>query len=173
MSPCAPASGTALVIGVGQPDRGDDSVGPRVADHFAADPRPGVEVLRCRDDLTVVLDRWAAVRVACVIDAVAPGGHPGRVYRWEGKLPPAGRGAGGMSAHVLSLEQAVELGRALGQLPQRLVVFGVEAVQVEVGRGLSPEVEGALPEVIARVGDELRVDPRMIGPVTRAGPSHA
>jgi len=47
------------------------------------------------------------------------------------------------------------LARALGRLPPRLIVYGVEGKAFEAGVGLSPEVKAAVQEVAERVLGEL------------------
>src|SRR5512135_998350 len=49
---------TALVVGVGNPVRGDDGVGPAVAALVRAQARPDVEVAELHGDLTALLDLW-------------------------------------------------------------------------------------------------------------------
>jgi hydrogenase maturation protease len=57
----------------------------------------------------------------------------------------------------------VELGRALGRLPNRLVVVGVEAERFDHGAPLSPHVAAAVPVAAARVCDELAPERRGVG----------
>jgi hydrogenase maturation protease len=47
--------------------------------------------------------------------------------------------------------EAVQLARALGRLPGRLLVIGIEGKRFDSGAGLSPEVERAAE----RLADEL------------------
>ena len=59
------------------------------------------------------------------------------------------------STHAFGLAEAVELARALGRLPPRLIVYGIEGKSFEAGVGLSPEVGAAVQEVVERVLGEL------------------
>lgn len=161
---------TGLVLGVGSPDRGDDGVGPVVALRVAAARLPGVEVEVCEDPTSLV-HRWAGHDTAVVVDAVSSGGDPGSLLVLETgqqHAPFADRawvrtGRGG--THALGLAAAVELARALGTLPRRLVLVGVEGESSEYGVGLTPAVEaavapafGAVLEVLAEVGARREVD---------------
>jgi Ni,Fe-hydrogenase maturation factor len=60
------------------------------------------------------------------------------------------------STHVFSVAEAVELGRALNQLPPRLIVYGIEGKDFAAGVGLSAVVDRAADTVAARVLDEIR-----------------
>ena len=57
------------VIGIGNSFRRDDGVGPAVAAAVNARAIPDVSVLIDAGDPAVVLDAWAGVRLAVLIDA--------------------------------------------------------------------------------------------------------
>ena len=54
------------------------------------------------------------------------------------------------SSHGLGLADAVALGKALGRLPNHLVVIGVEGATFE-GVGLSPQVSDAVDAAVGAV----------------------
>ena len=152
-----PESGRVVVIGVGNPFRRDDGVGPAVAAAVRAAAPPDVDVLERDGEPTALLDAWSDAALAVVIDAVGPGEAPGRVQRFElrddnGEVPDrAHRG----SSHALGIGDAVALGRALGRMPERLVVIGIEGADFGDGTRLTPAVadaiEGAGRSVLAEV----------------------
>jgi hydrogenase maturation protease len=90
-----------------------------------------------------------------VIDALQSGNPPGSVQRIEVGPEPLPAPLGATSTHGLSLAQGVALGRSLGRFPRRLVIYGIEAGDLEMGRGMSPAVSRAVDEVVARVELEL------------------
>ena len=146
----------ALVIGLGNPDRGDDAVGVQVARRVAAE-RLDVHVLEL-DDPSEALDAWAAADTVVVADAVSSGGNPGDIHVVDAvaRTLPAGSWAAG-GTHALGLAAVVELGRALGRLPRRLVLVGVEAGRFDHGTPMSDAVAAAVPEaalaVLAAIDD--------------------
>lgn len=151
-----------LVIGLGQPDRGDDAVGPTVAREVAAATASGApeDVLVVeRDEPADLMETWSTAgdRAVVVVDAVRSGSAPGTIHVLE-----AGAGYGPLSAdtwaatgrggtHALGLAAVVELSRALGTLPERVVVVGVEAERFDHGEPLSPAVAEAVSPTAARV----------------------
>lgn len=155
------AAGGPLVIGLGSPDRGDDAVGRAVARAVAA-RLSGVAVLD-HEDPTGLLDLWAGHDPVVVVDAVRSGARAGAFHWLEtGRAgPPLGARAwtrsGHGGTHAIGLAEMVEIGRALGRLPARLVVVGVEAAQFEHGAPMSPLVAAAVPLAAARVSDALSV----------------
>lgn len=152
-----------VVIGVGNPDRGDDGVGPAVARAVRARVPAEVEVVAVAGEPTSLLAAWEGADQAIVIDAVSTGAAPGTVLRHDAAEGPLPR-RDACSTHGLGLEDAVALGRALGQLPRCLVVFGIEAASVTAGDPLSPAVTAALPALVDLVLAELGVTPRTARP---------
>jgi hydrogenase maturation protease len=61
----------------------------------------------------------------------------------------------GVSSHHLGLAEALELARAVGRLPRRVVVYGIEGARFEAGDELSPSVAAAAEEVAAAIRDEV------------------
>jgi hydrogenase maturation protease len=144
-----------VVVGLGNPLRRDDGVGPAVADLVAHRALPRVTVERLTgDDPTVLLDAWRGARQVVVVEAVrCPGCTPGAIHRIE----PASLGSArtAASSHGVDLATTYLLGGIVGCRPERLVVVGVQVVDTAVGRGLSPAVEAVLPDVAAHVLVEL------------------
>ena len=137
-----------IVIGIGNPDRGDDAVGVQVARQVArqvAAERLDVLTLEF-DDPSEALDAWEPEDTVVVADAIRSGGEPGDIHVvdvLEQKLPAGNWSAGG--THALGLAAVVELARSLDLLPKRLVVVGIEAGQFDHGAPMSETVQAALP----------------------------
>jgi hydrogenase maturation protease len=90
-----------------------------------------------------------------LVDAVSSGAEPGTVHRLdasEHELPAALFRA---STHHLGLAEAVELARAVGRLPRRTIVYGIEGSSFETGEVLSDEVEAAAARVAEAVRKEV------------------
>jgi hydrogenase maturation protease len=137
----------AVIIGVGNPWRRDDGIGWAVAEAVGRRLGPTVEVVESDGEPSRLLDAWAGIDVAVVVDAVRGGGAPGKIHVWadDSELPNAPPSTG---SHALGLADAVALGRALHRLPKRLIVVGVEAHETTPGRGLSSAVAGAVEEAV-------------------------
>ncbi len=59
------------------------------------------------------------------------------------------------STHHVSLAETVELARAIGRLPGRTVVYGIEGGSFAVGAPLTPAVAAAALDVAAAVRGEV------------------
>lgn len=144
-----------MVIGLGNPDRGDDAVGLHVARRVAALGIAGVAVVEAGGDALAVLDHWAGAAQVVLVDAASPLTEPGRVHRLDPSLGPLPRELALGSTHAFGLADAVELARTLGRLPARMVIFAIEAAQCDHGAALSPAVAAAVAPVARRIAAEL------------------
>lgn len=138
-------AGRRVVIGVGNPYRGDDAVGPLVLARL--DELVGgrdVELVPSDGEPTRLLEAWEGAGVAVVVDAARTGSvPPGTVRRAEVAGPPAAGEAPGTSTHGLGVADAVALAAALGRLPARLVVYTVEGAAFGLGDPISAPVAAA------------------------------
>jgi hydrogenase maturation protease len=135
---------TRLLIGLGNPQRGDDGVGIAVVRHVTEHTIDGIEVVES-DDPASLIDTWDGAERVVVVDAMKSGRPAGTVLVLEVTeipLPSDGWATGG--THALGLAAAVELSRALGRLPRRLLVVGVEADRLAAGSELSAPVHAAV-----------------------------
>ncbi len=149
--------GRILVVGVGNDDRGDDAAGLAVVRHLAGRIGPGVSVVEAGTDLTSLLDAWRGASAVVVVDAMTSGAAPGTLRRFEATwVPLPARAFRVTSSHAFGVAEVIELARALGRLPPRVVVFGIEAGCVDAGAALSPAVNAAVRDAVSRVLDEVR-----------------
>jgi hydrogenase maturation protease len=135
----APAPPT-LVIGVGNPDRGDDGAGLAVARRLRAAAPPGVVVREATGEASELLDAWDGFARVIVVDAARSGSRPGTLMRFDAIAAPLPAGLARESTHGWGVAEAIELARALGRLPPSLVVYAIEGRGFEPGDALSPEV---------------------------------
>jgi hydrogenase maturation protease len=143
-----------LVIGVGNPDRGDDAAGLAVARAVRNAAPHDVSVRELDGDQLALLDAWDDAGEVYVVDAVCSGGRPGAICRFDGSHPLGG-GFRQRGTHMFSLAEVIELGRALGRLPARLAGYGIEGATFALGAGLSPEAEAAAGVVADQILREL------------------
>ena len=138
----------ALIVGYGNPLRGDDGVGQAVARAFADEAAiDGVDAFACHQLAPELAERFAAAARVVLVD-VAAGREAGGISVVA--LQPAPAPASTLGHHV-EPTQLLYLARALyGQSPEAYLVT-VGAGCLELGEGLSAPVTAALPAVIATV----------------------
>lgn len=150
----APGS-RVVVIGVGNPYRRDDGVGPAVIDRLRRCAPAGVRLDESDGEPSQLLELWSGADLAIVVDAVrTPASRPGRIHRLQlGGTLPVGSAA---SSHRVDLGDAVALARAVDRMPATLVMYGVEVDDVSFGAGLTPPVEAAAEELAVAILDRLK-----------------
>jgi hydrogenase maturation protease len=158
-----------LVIGVGSQERGDDGVGLLVARALAGRNLPHTTIVEETGQGGALLEAWKGADAVILIDAVSSGAAPGTLHRFDAESQSIPAKLFRYSSHTFGVPEAVELARALNQLPPRLIVFGIEAKALETGIGLSPEVVDSARTVVRAVAREVRsLLPRRSGARSRA-----
>lgn len=142
-----------LVIGLGNPLRGDDAVGWMVAgqvqQQLAKEEYP-VEVAYMAVGGIGLMERLAGYEQVILIDAVTTGQRPpGSLYVLSVDDLPHVEAGHLSSSHDTTFQTAFSLGRALGlALPETILIFGVEAAPVfDFTEQLTPAVAAAVPQL--------------------------
>ncbi|MBM3552429.1 MAG: hydrogenase maturation protease [Alphaproteobacteria bacterium] len=149
------ASGRRIVVGVGNPDRGDDVAGRVVARLLRDAPPEGFQVSEKDGEATALLAELDGAAAAYIIDACASGAAPGIVSRFDAAAAPLPSRTFALSSHGLGLAETIELARALKQLPPICVVYAIEGGSFETGAPLSPPVAAAVATVAERLRAEI------------------
>jgi hydrogenase maturation protease len=111
--------------------------------------------------VAALVDRLAGADDVVVVDAMRSGRRPGHVSWFDaGRAPLPAAMARSASTHGWGVAEAIELARALGTLPARLTVVGIEGQDFSAGEGLSTPVTQAVRRVVdwlvARTGSTGR-----------------
>ena len=77
------------------------------------------------------------------------------MHRLEATDEPLPATLSAASTHTLGVGEAIELARALGRLPARIVLYGIEAESIAAGGDLTPAVARAVDEAVERLLGEL------------------
>jgi hydrogenase maturation protease len=139
---------STVVIGTGNEARHDDGAGLAVARQLRA---AGIEAREARGDLSSLADLWHDADRVILVDAVRSGARPGTLHRFDALAAPLPAVFARASTHALGVAEAVELARALGRLPDTLIVYGIEGAEFGLGEGLSPEVTAAIGRAVAAI----------------------
>lgn len=117
---------------------------------------PDVEVVEREGEPTSLIETWAATDAIWIVDAVASGSPPGTVSRIDTSAADVPQRFGAGTTHHFSLGEAIAMARALGRLPETVVVFGIEGERFDLGEGLTPAVAAAVPRVCEAIEQEVR-----------------
>jgi hydrogenase maturation protease len=147
----AEASTSAVVIGVGNPYRSDDGVGPNVVNLLRDKELRGAALECSLGETADLIECWAGAPLAILVDAIrARPAHPGRIHHLVVPDVHTER-IRAASSHGIDLGEAIELARVLDRLPGRLELFAVEVDNVDLGLGLSAPVTAAARRVAQEI----------------------
>jgi hydrogenase maturation protease len=147
-----------IVIGVGNEYRGDDAAGLLVARRLKELPLPHTQVIEASGEGAALMEAWKEADVVILIDAVQSGVEAGTIHRLDAFAQTIPQKFFRYSTHTFSVAEAIELARALDQLPPRLLLYGIEGKDFAAGAELSPEVRNAAEEVTRRILIEVQTD---------------
>lgn len=144
------------IIGVGNAFRSDDGAGLAVAQRVRKRITGGAAIFEENGDGAELLELWRGAETVILVDAVHTGEAPGTVHRLDARAGEIPSRAFHYSTHGFGVAEAVEMARALNQMPACLIVYGIEGKNFAAGAGLSPEVQQAAALVARHILDEVR-----------------
>ena len=143
-----------LVIGVGNAYRSDDGVGIHVIRRLKEMNIAGLTLVESAGEGAALMATWKGADAVILVDAVRSSGSPGLIHRLDAYDRNIPSDFFHYSTHAFSVAEAVELARALGELPSRFVIYGIEGVDFSAGTTLSPQVAHAADQVVRNVPGE-------------------
>jgi hydrogenase maturation protease len=137
-----------LIVGYGNPLRGDDAFGWRVAERLLELPQdPAIEILALHQLTPELMDPLSRADCAIFIDAAATG-EPGAIVERRVEPQPADRVS---FTHHATPEALLAGARALYGRNAKSVMISVAGADFSFGSELSPVVSSRLDGVIATV----------------------
>jgi hydrogenase maturation protease len=143
------------ILGIGSPS-GDDQAGWLTVDALADCgvrgnhglaidklDRPGASLIGLLDNTDWVI----------LVDAMQSGDRPGRVKRFDQDAWPDY--THGLSSHGLGVLDALSLARALGKLPPRVDLYGIEIGLAYPGERASAEIRDAARHLAGHIAADL------------------
>jgi len=149
------ADTATLVLGLGNLVHSDDGVGVHAIQRLQESDRVplGVVLIDGGTQGLSLLSHIAGFNRMIVVDAVDVGEAPGTVIRIEGKalndLP------GKPSVHQLGFADLMMALKLLGDLPDEVIVFGIQPESTAWSAELTPAVKKGLPNLVEAVLKQL------------------
>lgn len=142
-----------LLIGVGNKLRGDDGVGVWVAEQVARQTstiRPRI----LSGEGAGLIDAMQGATHVVIVDATRSGRPPGTITRIDARSERLPSGLFNYSSHAFGVAEAIEMARALGELPTKVHIYGIEGGLFAAGEGFSADVLQAAKSVVAEIVGE-------------------
>ena len=150
-----------IVIGIGNEFRGDDAAGLLVVRRLKKTLQVGVEYLEQSGEATALMEAMNQANAAILVDAVQSGAEAGQIHRYDASEQAMPAQFLRCSTHNFSVHDAIEMSRALGNLPAQLMVYGIEGTHFEPGGELSPAIQSAVMVAAQQIKKELQSLMRM------------
>ena len=144
-----------VVIGIGNLLRGDDGAGVVVAEQLRSRVPAGVAVVSCDEEPSRLMEAWEGAESVLLVDTVSSGAAPGTLHRFDAGDEAVPARTFRSSTHAIGIADTIELARALGRLPRRVRVHGIEVGTVETGAELTPDVEAAVAFLVRDILRDL------------------
>jgi hydrogenase maturation protease len=145
-----------VVIGIGNRLRGDDAAGVVAAERLRPRVPEGVEVVSCDEEPSRLMEAWDGAESVLLVDTVSSGMSPGTLHRFDAGDDAVPARTFRSSTHAIGIADTIELARALGRLPRRVRIYGIEAGGFETGSSLTPAVESAVAFLVRDVLADLQ-----------------
>jgi hydrogenase maturation protease len=148
-----------LVLGIGNLLWADEGFGVRCVEKLAAEWEvpEGVSVMDGGTQGLYLLPYVQGAKRLIVFDAIDYGLVPGTMKRVEGDEVPRFMGAKKMSLHQTGFQEVIAAADLTGQLPESLLLIGVQPEELEdYGGSLRPVVKARLDDAVAMAVAQLR-----------------
>ena len=139
-----------LYVGIGNAFRSDDGVGLWVIEALA---RHGFRTHAHAGEGTGLLDLFEVNDDLVLIDATRSAAAPGTRVTFSASEQAVPADLFHYSTHRFGLAEAVETARALGTLPPRVMIHGIEGARFEAGTELSASVREAASDLVKTLVD--------------------
>ncbi len=159
--------GSILIIGVGNEYRSDDGLGVCIARELARRVGPDVRCVEASGEGTSLIAAWRDVAHVFLVDAVSSKAPVGTLHRVDAVRDNIPKKMFASSSHQFGVAEAVAMSKELNQLPETLILYGIEAESFEPGVGLSELVVRSVPDLLHLIEHDLEVLAEQHGAIER------
>ena len=149
--------GKIVILGIGNPLKGDDGAGVRVVEALHRLPFP--PVVECLDGGTggpTLMVHFEGAAALIVVDCANLGEPPGAVRAFSLDEAADDQGQPRFSLHEAGLLPMLTLARQAGTPPPVVRIVAVQSHRFDLGDELSPAVGAAVPRAVELVIDEVQ-----------------
>lgn len=147
-----------IIIGIGNPMRGDDGVGWAVIDLLKQNTQ--IPLQKQRGDIADLMEAFEHYSTVYLVDACtlnAPAGSWRRIDGIHDSLPEEHTQT---STHGFGITQAIGMAKNLNLLPSKLIIYAICGHDYEMNNTLSPSVEAAIEKVARELLNEEDIHAR-------------
>ncbi|MEY3122296.1 MAG: hydrogenase maturation protease [Nitrosomonas sp.] len=153
---CETGNGLRLIVGIGNRHRGDDAIGCILAERLGEQRNPEYRIIIHDGEPASLMAQWAGCDEVILLDAVRSGRQPGTLIKLDLVSERLPQTFFHCSTHAFGITEAVELSRAMGTLPKKLVFYGIEAQTFDSGAPVSDTIAQQLDTILITIVTDLR-----------------
>ncbi len=149
------------IVGVGNEFRGDDAVGLMVLkslkEKVPSEESCGADVktVELTGDQSHLLELMHSTDAMIIIDAVQSAAPAGTIFRVDASEEPIPKEFFSFSTHSIDSAQAIELARALNELPAHIFIYGIVGKDFSYTSKLSTEVKESIEIVETKILNDI------------------
>jgi hydrogenase maturation protease len=150
-----------VLIALGNPLLSDEGVGVHILQEIekrVPEPRP-FDLLDSGNSSMRVLHSLKDRKKAVFVDCALMGAKPGEMRRFTPEEVSSVKNLRGFSFHEGDLLKTLELAKMLGDLPEQVMIFGIQPASLDQGEKLSSVLATNFDVYIERVLKELDINP--------------
>ena len=145
-------SADLIIVGIGNPFRGDDGAGWAVIDGLQKKASgSSIKLVKQRGDIGDMLEIFEKYRRVYLVDACSSDELKGSWQRIDLHQEAIPLESSQTSTHGFGISQAVALANNLGLLPEKLVLHLISGSSYSISNTLSPPVEKSVESVIEAI----------------------
>lgn len=143
-----------IVVGIGNPYRGDDAAGWAVIDGLEKSVGPVIGLTRQQGDIAELIDIFTHHKNVYLIDACQSCNAMGAWRRIDVHRESIKEENPQTSTHGFSVSQAISLAKNLNLLPNKLILYVINGGKYSISHALSPSVANGVEDVIKAILNE-------------------
>ncbi len=138
-----------LIVGIGNPYRRDDKIGLIIAKRLHNILK--YDIVESDGDLLNLIDILQRYDLVILIDAINLQTTAGRLHKYDINnldVEPL------TSTHAINIIEVLELIKIIGKMP-KMIFYGIEGKDFEMGEGLSEEVEDSIDDIVNSIVKDI------------------
>ena len=143
-----------IVVGIGNPYRGDDGAGWAVIDGLMETIGSAVTLVKQRGDVGELIDIFARHKSVYLVDACHSHESKGAWERIDLHKQQVLEENPQTSTHGFSVSQAISLAKNFRRIPNKLILYAIKGDNYSISETLSPSVKRSVDSVIKAIINE-------------------
>jgi hydrogenase maturation protease len=146
-----------VVLGLGNPLMSDEGVGVYLLERLSAlsEGYPSVEFVDAGTAGMGILHLIRGRHKAVIVDCADMGVEPGRISKFSPEQVHSVKQLSHQSLHEGDLLRILDLARRLGQMPDEVVIFGIQPESTALGDRLSATLSRRTEDYLSLICEEL------------------